>query len=48
MGGLESLTIGMTHPEQFGGWEDSVAMGHREKESLRPEWKTTGLHLHLD
>jgi enterochelin esterase-like enzyme len=35
MGGLESLTIGLTHPEQF-GWVGgfSSAMGHREKDEL--------------
>jgi enterochelin esterase family protein len=47
MGGLESLTIGLTHPEQF-GWVGgfSSAMGHREKLELAAlNGKTTGLHL---
>ncbi len=35
MGGLESLTIGLTHPEQF-GWVGgfSSALGHREKDGV--------------
>jgi enterochelin esterase family protein len=47
MGGLESLTIGLTHPEQF-GWVGgfSSAMGHRETDELAAlSGKTTGLHL---
>jgi enterochelin esterase-like enzyme len=47
MGGLESLTIGLTHPEQF-GWVGgfSSAMGHREKDELAAlSGKTAGLHL---
>jgi len=47
MGGLESLTIGLTHPDQFawvGGF--SSAVGHREKEGLAAlNGKTAGLHL---
>src|SRR5437899_11578332 len=35
MGGLESLTIGLTHPEQF-GWVGgfSSALGHSEKDAV--------------
>ena len=47
MGGLESLTIGLTHPEQF-GWVGgfSSAMGHREKDELAAlSGKTAGLRL---
>jgi enterochelin esterase-like enzyme len=47
MGGLESLTIGLTHPDQF-GWVGgfSSAMGHREKDELAAlSGKTAGLHL---
>jgi len=47
MGGLESLTIGLTHPEQF-GWVGgfSSAMGHREKDELAAlNGKTVSLHL---
>lgn len=35
MGGLESLTIGLTHPEQF-GWVGgfSSALGHKEQDQL--------------
>jgi enterochelin esterase family protein len=47
MGGLESLTIGLMHPEQF-GWVGgfSSALGHREKEELANlNAKTTALHL---
>jgi enterochelin esterase-like enzyme len=47
MGGLESLTIGLTHPEQF-GWVGgfSSAVGHREKDELAAlSGKSAGLHL---
>jgi enterochelin esterase-like enzyme len=47
MGGLESLTIGLGHPEQF-GWVGgfSSAMGHREKDELaKLSGKTAGLRL---
>jgi enterochelin esterase-like enzyme len=47
MGGLESLTIGLTHPEQF-GWVGgfSSAMGHREKDELAAlSGKSARLHL---
>lgn len=47
MGGLESLTIGLTHPEQF-GWVGgfSSALGHRERDELSAlSGKTAGLHL---
>jgi enterochelin esterase-like enzyme len=47
MGGLESLTIGLTHPEQF-GWIGgfSSALGHREQDELSAlSGKTAGLHL---
>jgi len=47
MGGLESLTIGLSHPDQF-GWVGgfSSAMGHREKDELAAlSGKTAGLHL---
>src|SRR6266446_3703434 len=47
MGGLESLTIGLTHPEQF-GWVGgfSSAVGHREKDELAAlSGKTAGLHV---
>jgi enterochelin esterase-like enzyme len=47
MGGLESLTIGLTHPEQF-GWVGgfSSALGHREKNELAAlSGKTAGLRL---
>src|SRR3981081_152422 len=47
MGGLESLTIGLTHPEQF-GWVGgfSSALGHREKDGLAAlNGKPAGLHL---
>jgi enterochelin esterase-like enzyme len=47
MGGLESLTIGLTHPGQF-GWVGgfSSAMGHGEKDALAAlSGKTAGLHL---
>jgi enterochelin esterase family protein len=47
MGGLESLTIGLTHPEQF-GWVGgfSSALGHREKDELSAlSGKGAGLHL---
>jgi len=47
MGGLESLTIGLTHPEQF-GWVGgfSSALGHREKDELAAlNGKPAGLHL---
>jgi enterochelin esterase-like enzyme len=47
MGGLESLTIGLGHPELF-GWVGgfSSALGHREKDDLANlNVKTTGLHL---
>jgi enterochelin esterase-like enzyme len=47
MGGLESLTIGLTHPEQF-GWVGgfSSAMGHREKDELAAlSGMTASLHL---
>jgi enterochelin esterase family protein len=47
MGGLESLTIGLTHPDQF-GWVGgfSSAMGHREKDELAAlSGKTVSLHL---
>jgi len=47
MGGLESLTIGLTHPEQFswvGGF--SSAMGHRETDELATlRGNPAGLHL---
>jgi enterochelin esterase-like enzyme len=47
MGGLESLTIGMTHPEQF-GWVGgfSSALGHGEEKQLAAlNGKTANLHL---
>jgi enterochelin esterase-like enzyme len=47
MGGLESLTIGLTHHEQF-GWVGgfSSALGHREQDELSAlSGKTAGLHL---
>jgi len=47
MGGLESLTIGLTHPDQF-GWVGgfSSAMGHREKDELAAlSGKSAGLRL---
>jgi enterochelin esterase-like enzyme len=47
MGGLESLTIGLTHPEQF-GWVGgfSSAMGHREEDELAAlRGNTARLHL---
>jgi enterochelin esterase-like enzyme len=47
MGGLESLTIGLTHPEQF-GWVGgfSSALGHLEKDELAAlRGNTAGLHL---
>jgi enterochelin esterase family protein len=47
MGGLESLTIGLTHPDQF-GWVGgfSSAMGHREKDELAAlSGRSAGLHL---
>jgi enterochelin esterase-like enzyme len=47
MGGLESLTIGLTHTEQF-GWVGgfSSALGHREQDELSAlSGKTAGLHL---
>jgi enterochelin esterase-like enzyme len=47
MGGLESLTIGLTHPEQF-GWVGgfSSAMGHRERDELAAlSGKSARLHL---
>jgi enterochelin esterase-like enzyme len=47
MGGLESLTIGLTHPGQF-GWVGgfSSAVGHREKVELATlSGKTASLHL---
>src|SRR6202521_2431898 len=47
MGGLESLTIGLTHPEQF-GWVGafSSAMGHREEDDLAAlRGNTARLHL---
>jgi enterochelin esterase-like enzyme len=47
MGGLESLTIGLMHPEQF-GWVGgfSSALGHREKDQLAHlNAKITALHL---
>jgi enterochelin esterase-like enzyme len=47
MGGLESLTIGLTHPEQF-GWVGgfSSALGHREQDELAAlSGKSAGPHL---
>ena len=47
MGGLESLMIGMTHPEQF-GWVGgfSSALGHREKDAVVTlSGNRTGLNL---
>jgi enterochelin esterase-like enzyme len=47
MGGLESLTIGLTHPDQF-GWIGgfSSAMGHREEDGLAAlRGNTARLHL---
>ncbi len=47
MGGLESLTIGMTHPGQF-GWVGgfSSALGHREKDAVVTlSGNRVGLHL---
>jgi enterochelin esterase-like enzyme len=47
MGGLESLTIGMTHPGQF-GWVGgfSSALGHREKDAVVTlSGSRVGLHL---
>ena len=47
MGGLESLTIGLTHPEQF-GWVGgfSSALGHREQDALAAlSGKAAALHL---
>jgi enterochelin esterase family protein len=47
MGGLESLSIGLAHPEQF-GWVGgfSSAVGHREQERLTA-LQGNGAHLHL-
>ncbi len=47
MGGLESLTIGLTHPGQF-GWVGgfSSALGHREKDQLATlHGNSANLHL---
>src|SRR6266478_3503873 len=47
IGGLESLTIGLTHPEQF-GWVGgfSSALGHGKKDELSAlSGKSAGLHL---
>jgi enterochelin esterase-like enzyme len=47
MGGLESLTIGLTHPEQF-GWVGafSSAMGHHDEERFATlSGKSTNVHL---
>jgi enterochelin esterase-like enzyme len=47
MGGLESLTIGLTHPERF-GWVGgfSSPMGHREEDELAAlRGNTARLHL---
>ena len=47
MGGLESLTIGLTHPERF-GWIGgfSSALGHHDEEQFAQlTHKPTGLHL---
>ena len=47
MGGLESLTIGLSHTEQF-GWVGgfSSALGHREKDALATlSVKTAALHM---
>ena len=46
MGGLESLTIGLTHPQLF-GWVGgfSSALGHKEEEQLATVGAKTNLHL---
>jgi enterochelin esterase family protein len=48
MGGLESLTVGLTHPELFGwvGGFSSAVVGHREDEKLAAlNGRTVALHL---
>lgn len=48
MGGLESLTVGLTHPELFGwvGGFSSAVVGHREDEKLAAlNGRSAALHL---